>query len=247
MAKMHELLAVLSDASTAAGAILSETQATFSKRADHFKGQTRAVTFFDEDRASENSVETKEIVTSVGDKLDYTFARVARYWDALFQMEKTNGEAKADLVVGAVTIAEDVPATFLLGMETRLKELRNVLLQIPTLAPELSWTPDAGDPGVYVSPPQVNFKTEKTLRHKVLYEATDKHPAQIEKWSEDRPVARIETTHRSAMLSPGEKAKLLERTDNLIAAVKKARQRANTVEVINEQIADAMFGYILNG
>ena len=247
MPKMHELLAVIGDTSTAASAILKETETTFSKKPEHFKGQTRAITFFDEARAAENVSETKEVVTTVMDKLDYTFKSVGRYWDALLQLETTNGVARADLMVDGNVLATDVPATFLLGMETRLKELRAVLLTIPTLAPELAWSKDETADFTYVSPPQVNFRGEKTMKYKVLYEATDKHPAQIEKWNEDVPVARIETTHRSTMLTPSQKSQMLMRCDSLIAGVKAARQRANTAEVERREIAATMFTYIANG
>jgi len=47
MAKMHELLAVIGDRSNAATAIIKESRDTFAKRADHFKGQTRTIRFFD--------------------------------------------------------------------------------------------------------------------------------------------------------------------------------------------------------
>lgn len=245
MAKMHELLAVLNDRSSAATAIINETKDTFGKRADHFKGQTRVVTFFDEARASENVSDTKEIVTTVDDKLDHALKIVGHHWDALFQMEATNQVANADLIVDGVKIAEGVPATFLLGMEARLKELRGVLLMMPTLAPELTWSENASlGKGVFVSNIQTNFKTEKNLGYKVLYEATKEHPAQIREWTEDKPVAKIETTQRSAMLSPARKSAMIERTDELIAAVKKARQRANTVDVIGKKIAKDMFDYI---
>jgi len=247
-AKLHELLAVMNDAAQAANSILSETSTTFSKRPDHFKGQTKTVSFFDEARAGENLSETKEHVTTVYDKLDHTARVVGRYWDALLQLEETNQHARADLVIGGDTLAKDVPATFLLGMETRLKELRAVLMQAPTLAPELSWTVDetAGQ-GVYVSPAQVNFKGEKQRMHKVVYDATKEHPAQIETWTEDKPVARIEAVHRSTMLTPAAKSAMLERCDALIRAVKKARQRANTVEASSRKIAKGMFDYITAG
>lgn len=245
MAKLHELLAIMADRAGAAGAILEETKQTFLKRPDHFKGQTRTVNFFDEERSEENTVDTKEFVTTVRDKLDHTASVVGPYWNALLQLETTNQKAVADLVVEGETLAKDVPATFLLGMETRLKELRAVMLSIPTLAPELSWKADDDlGTGIYVSTPQVNFKGEKRLGHKVLYEATKEHPAQIEKWTEDKPVARIETVHVSTMLSPADKAAMLARLDKLIAAVKQARQRANGIEVEKVHVAKEMFDYI---
>jgi predicted nucleic acid-binding protein len=247
MAKLHELLAVLGDASTASSAIIKETSNTFSKKPDHFKGQTRKLEFFEESRSGENVSETKEIVTTVDDKLDHTCKVVGRYWDALLEMEATNATAKADIVLpDGTVVAKDVPATFLLGMETRLKEFREMLNQMPTLDPALNWKQDdlAGD-HIYVSDPQVNFRTEKQLKHKVLYEATKEHPAQIEKYMEDRPVGRIETVHRSGMITPRRKADILENIGALLTAVKKARQRANTAEVESRKIAKDMFAHIL--
>jgi len=56
---------VIGDASTAATAILKETETTFAKRPDHFKGIAKTVSFFDEGRAAENTSEIKEVVTPV--------------------------------------------------------------------------------------------------------------------------------------------------------------------------------------
>ena len=54
---------------------------------------------------------------------------------------------------------------------------------------------------------QMQQKTEKALQHKVLYEATVEHPAQIEKYTLDKGVAKITTTRLSGMVSPATKAR----------------------------------------
>ena len=242
--KLHELLAVMADTTNTAKAIQTETAATFSKKPEHFKGQTRVVKFFDEARAGENTTDTKEIVTDVQKKLNHAFQSIGRHYDALLQLEEANGRAKADLVIDGVTVMTDVPATFLLGMESRLKDLRGMLATIPTLEPSVKWEQIAGS-DAYVSDPQVAFKTEKTLKSKVLYEATKEHPAQIQQWNEDTPVARIETTHLSGMVTPLQKSAMLNRVDTLLSAVKKARQRANAVEVKNLHVAKTLFDFIV--
>lgn len=245
MNQLHELLAVLGDRSNTAKAVLDETETTFTKRADHFRGQTRSAKFIDENRAAENVSETKAMVTTVHDKIDYTLGKVGKYWDTLLQQEDANTRARADLVVDGTVLMKDVPATFLLGMEQRLKNLRNVLLAAPTLDPALVWRKDesAGE-HVYRTDTVTGHRTEKKLQHKVLYDATEQHPAQIERWHEDVVVATIETVHTSGMLSPAEKSAMLGRADKLIAAVKKARQRANCVEVSDIKISSLMFDYI---
>jgi hypothetical protein len=131
-------------------------------------------------------------------------------------------------------------------MENRLKAVRDMILAAPTIEPGVRWEADLTAGGhVFVADLAPNFKTEKTVKHKVLYDATDKHPAQIEKWNEDVPVARIETRNFSGMLTPLRKSEILGRVDRLLAAVKQARQRANAVEVENLHVAHAMFAYVL--
>ncbi len=246
MPKLHELLAVMADTTNAAAAIGKETLTVFAKKPDHFRGHTKTVRFFDESRAGENTDETKEMVTTVADKLDHLFGVTGRHYDALFQLEEANGRAKADLVVDGVTIMKEVPATFLLGMETRLKQLREVLIAIPTLEMSTKWEadPNLGE-GMYRAQPTVTMKGEKTLKSRILVEPTKEHPAQVQQWNEDVPVARIELTHTSSMITPHEKSAMLGRMDKLISAVKKARQRANCVEVGKTKIAKELFEYIL--
>lgn len=246
MPKLHELLAVMADTTNAAQAVVNETSAVFSKKPDHFRGHTKTVRYFDDSREGENTDESKEMVTTVFDKLEHTFQSLGRHYDALLQLEMANGNARADLVVDGTTIMKDVPATFLLGMESRLKAFRSVILAIPTLEMSVKWEedPNLGD-NVYRSAPTVTMKGEKTLKSRILVEPTKEHPAQVQQWNEDVPVARIELTHTSSMITPHMKSAMLSRTDKLIAAVKKARQRANCVEVEKAEIAKDLFAYVL--
>jgi hypothetical protein len=244
--KLHELLAVFADTTNAAQAIQNETVNTFAKKADHFRGQTRTVKFFEDGREGENTVDTKEVVTTVHEKLEHASKILGRHYDALLQLEDGNSRAKADVVIDGTVLVADAPATFLLGMENRLKNLRDVFAAIPTLEPSVKWEANAASGGrIFDAPPATTFKTEKTLKSRVLYEATKEHPAQIQQWNEDVPVARIETSHVSGMITPLDKSLMLGRVDKLLSAVKKARQRANAVEVNNRHVAKDFFDYII--
>jgi hypothetical protein len=246
MAQLHELLAVEGDLSNVSNKTTKKTTTTFTKKPEHFRGIVRSVTMLDVAREGENVTEEKAMVTTVSDKLEYVAKGVADYFDAMLQKEASNQLATADLVVNGVTIAVALPATFLLGMETRLKNLRAVYEAIPTLDPGIKW--EAADyiaPGVFISDPKVSFKTEKTIKSKILVEPTDKHPAQVREWTEDVAVGRIETTQQSGMLTVARKSELLERIDNLIRGVKKARQRANRQEVVDVHIGEKLMSYIL--
>lgn len=245
--QLHELLAVEADLTNTVRSLMQEAENTFTKKSSHFDGQTRAIKYLSDARQGENATEHKEVVTTVNDKLDYVFRHMSRLYDALYQKEEANQRAKADLVVDGAVLIEGAPATFLLGMEGRLKQLRDMFIAIPTLYPAKKWVPsDADGDGIWKTDEAVTMRSEKDRKHKVLYEATKEHPAQITEWNEDVAVARIETVYRSGAWTPKRKADVLDRLDKLLRAVKKARQRANTVEVQSEHVADKLFEYLVN-
>jgi hypothetical protein len=247
MGKMHELLAVEGDLQGTVKKLSAETMRTFSK-SEGFLGQHRTLQMFDASQQEKVVAdEYREMTTTVPAKLDYLSKAIVKYFDAVLQKEATNQVAVADLVVDGTIMATGVPATFLLGMESRLKEFRNVLEVIPTLAPGIAWVKDeTAGKGVYrIQNADEKLKTAKTFMHKVLYEATDRHPAQIEKWEEQVAVGKYVTTVQSGMCSPAEKSELLGRTDILIQAVKKARMKANMTEVVERKVGDKMFNFIL--
>lgn len=247
MAKLHELLAVEADLFKTQTAMLADAQNTFAKKPDHFQGQVRSVNYLKEDRQNENTVDEKKLVTTVDERLDYALNHVGRYWDAVLQKEATNQEAVADLQFRGKTIATAVPATFLLGMEDRLKKLREVVAAIPTLNPSLDWTEDTSEgKGVFAAKAPTQMKTEKKLEFITVAQATDKHPAQVKEWTADVNVARIETEHTSGMWTPARKAQVLTNLDELSQEVKRARQRANLVEVKKVNAAAAMIEAILS-
>lgn len=246
--KLHEVLAVEGDKEGIAKKIISETDNVFKSKHNLFLGSTKTLKM---DKAGMESTEEAakeitEIVTTVNERLDYTQEAVAAWLDVVLTKEATNQEARADLVVGSVVIAENVPATFLLGLETKLKSIRNMYNNVPTLAPGVVWEKDevAGH-GIYrTANPEVRAKTAKVPQFKVLYEATKEHPAQIERWNEEVTVGRFTQTVQSAMMPAARKAEILGRLDKLIQATKQARMRANNVEIVDSSIGGAIFDYI---
>lgn len=246
MSQLHELLAVEGDLEGTYKKILEETKTNFTKHPDRYFGQHIRIEMFDENAPKEAEVH-KELDDTVPSKLGYTQGHIIRYLDAVLQKERTNQEAKADLVVNGTTIAKDVPATFLLGLETKLKTIRqNIYETIPTLQPGIKWEPDEtqGHNVYRRSTPEEKFRTKKVMKNHVVAEATKEHPSQVQVYTEDEKVARIITDTWCGMVSPADKSDLLGRVDNLIRAVKKARQKANTTEVVNMTIGKELFAYI---
>src|SRR5690242_19013370 len=120
MAKLHEVLAVESGLQTTAKQVNDETIKTFGKKDEHFVETTKSIRHFADDDQKLDNDETKAMVTTVFDKLLYNAGPNIRAFDAYLQKEATNQKAHADIVIDEKTIAKEVPATVLLGMETKL-------------------------------------------------------------------------------------------------------------------------------
>lgn len=260
MSKLHEVLAVEKDLQGQANKMLGETEKLF-KAGTAFLG---SITFFDPvvvDGAgsSERVLESKEeIVTTVPERLKWTAQHVSRWLDAVLQKEATNQNAKADIVIeddgegeGQIVIARDVPATMLLGLETKLTAFRAAVAAMPTLDAKRAWVPDTnGRAGTFKTENDEKVTvTKKVIEPLVLTQAVIKDgvgiPAQVKEISKDVPVGTRTKTLYSGALTADQASGILGRIDRLIRAVKKARQRANETEVVKAKIGDALFGYIL--
>ena len=243
MGKLHELLAVEPDLKGAAEKILAETANTFSKKSGHFHAQLRRYQPFDEGGESLPD-ENQEMVTTVQKKLEWTQKVVSKYLDAVAAKEISNTTASAVIEIGGKPLIDaPLPATLLLALEGRLKQVREAYNTIPTLDPGKQWNWD-DKTRTYEAATEKSFRTKKVMKNHVKAEATDKHPAQVEVYTEDVQVGSWTTRQWSGALTPSEKSDLLERVDDLIQAVKRARQRANDCEAAKVGIADTLFKYI---
>jgi hypothetical protein len=247
MAKMHELLAAEANLQGLWNGIREETLKVFD-RPDAFTKLVTTKKHFEESNSHLDVTETKDLTTTVKDRLSYALTGAfVKHTDLQLQKDATNADAKADLVVGQTVIAKDIPATTLLHLEKELAQVRQMILKVPTLQAGPVWQKDENT-GLYATAEaKVTFTTKKTVRPIVLVPATEHHPAQVDKVSEDIPIAKIEKHEWSGMLSSVEKAELLGRVDALLVATKKARQRANNVEVKKVRMGRSIADFILNG
>lgn len=245
--KLHEILAVEEDRRGRANKILTEGTKTFASKDAHFT--SKRVTFKPVAEGESSVIEGQvEMVDTVQSKLNYVSESLAEYFDVFFQKEKSNTLAKADIVMpDGTTFLHDVPATALLALEKELGKLMDFYNAIPTLEPGVSWVQayEEGE-GIYRFI-DTRLRTKKVLKPVVLYEATDKHPAQVEKVNEDVVVGNVETEVKSSKLTPSAKSQILVRLDRLKTAVKKARMRANGCDAVNDQIGEKVFAYINQG
>jgi len=249
MGYLHDVIAAESDLRSNYSRILEETEASFSKRADIFSGEVKEVIPIDEnEKRIQKKREEREMTTTVKDRIEYTAQFAEKYLDAVLQKEEANQRAKADLIVDGTVLAKDIPVAFLLGLESKLRKLRQVFGMAPTLPSGIKLVPEHESDRVWqTATPIETVSTRKEPQSKILDKATPQHPAQIEKWFEDVIIAKIETTKRYGMLTSSKKAEILDRMDKLIQSTVIARQQANRIEIDNEQkIGKVIFSYIID-
>jgi hypothetical protein len=251
MTKLHEILAVEKTRNTAVAKLLDDTSNKFRKDqffAGHIKTLKMLVDSPENAAIEEAARDEKALPTTVPETLEYVFDFWAKAEDITFAKNRTNQIANADLLFRGQVLVPNVPVDELLGLETRLQTLRNVMDTVPTLDASKEWkVTDNGRKGEFVTTgEEVTSKTEKTMTAVVLYEATDKHPAQIEKVTADKVVGTFKRRSISGAATSKQKADAIAILDELLVETKQARQRANSVEVINEKIGNTIANLILD-
>lgn len=243
---LHELLAVEADLRNSKERTRDEVITAFTSNPASFLGAIKKLRMFDENRSAEEQEVRVEVADTVKEKINTVTTAFTRYWNLRLQKEAANQTARADVVINGKNIFTDVPVTFLLNMEEELRQVRKVYSVMPTLKPGVTWELDVNKGrGIYKSTHDVETsKTEKTKQHKVIVQATDRFPAQVETWNDDRPIGKYITQNWSGMISESDKALLISRIDTMLAAFKKARQRANCVESTPMEIGKEVFAYI---
>jgi len=192
-------------------------------------------------------------ITTVGEKLAYFEKHLIRLLDIIIQKEDANTKAKEDLVVyqndTKIVLAEKVPVSVLVQLENVFEQLRSKVYDvIPTLDPTKRWQTDkAAGAGRYITDVTTRQRTNKKVKPLILHPGDDKHPAQVEKITEDVPVGNWKFTYYSGTVSPAEKSEMLHRLDLVLEGIKKARARANDGLVENLHIGKRLFQFINEG
>ncbi|MCA9709649.1 MAG: hypothetical protein KDK70_27670 [Myxococcales bacterium] len=250
---LHEILAVEQDVKANAERARNQLVETFRTKQTHFTGMRRTFRPFavDEsvgDDGGERLEAETQLAKTVPEELDLAMREVSKALDLGMQVDEANTRARANVVVDGQVLLSDVPATFLLQLERRLREVRAVFKEVPCFDPVRIWSvdPAADKKHVLRAEPVVTIRKKRARKYNVMVEATKEHPAQVDIVEVDEPVGEIRSYDWTGMVSTGKKEALLEQIDRLIAAVKQARSRANTVEVDNERkVARVITDYLL--
>jgi hypothetical protein len=192
------------------------------------------------DETTNVQVKVEAILRDVADDLTQLF-------DVTAALDWTNQYAKADVVLlggdQPVVLLANVPVSYLMFLEKQLVNLETLVRKLPVLPSTDNWTFDQAT-DVYKSDPVGTVKTAKVRRNHVLAQATDRHPAQVESYTEDVPVGTWLTVKFSGALPASRVNKMLARIIALAQAVKYAREQANMEQVRTTNPGRKVFDYL---
>lgn len=250
MSKLHELLAVESDLRSQAESCRTDLKNTFEKKRTHF--MEKVVTFKSMAEGVEPKVESQlGLQTTVGKELDWIGEKLVKAINAAHQIDMANISAVADVVLedGTILLAY-VPAMSLLQLEKRIKEIQDLVSVIPTLDPAQGFELDASrGSNIFRARDIEKSRTEKKFDYVIMVQPTDKFPAQVKELNVDKVTGYTVTQEWSSLITVAQKGDMLDRTEELLRAVKQARARANSmdVDVKENKIAQKITDYVFDG
>lgn len=250
MSKLHELLAVENDLRSQSEVTRKDLQNTFEKKVHHFT--KKVVTFKSNTPGVPDKVEGQlNLQTTISKELDWISEKIMKAVDAGHQIDLANTTAKADVVLEDGTVLlKAVPTTSLLRLEHRLGEIKALILAIPTLDPAKNFELDPTEgAGIYRARDDERTRTEKQFDWKVMVPANDKHPAQVKELMLDKPIGTILSQEWTSLITVSEKGDMLDRVEDVLRAVKKARSRGNEldIDVRTNKIGAALLNFVFKG
>lgn len=217
-----------------------------AQRTALFVGMTR--TYLPKDDEGERLPAERKLAQFTADGIiGQAVAAWTRQADVVATKDATNQVARADVIVDGVALLTGVPVTTLLYLEKMLQNVRELILKLPVLDPEVEWgpTPD-GATGLWKSAVEDTVRTKKVPKAFVKYPATDKHPAQVDAFTEDVIVGTWSRTSFSGALPASRKQGMLRRVEELGEAVKMAREYANQADAVDRKIGAAVFAHLFS-
>lgn len=243
LARLNQIIAIATGKKTSTLSAITQHYHNLQKP-DLFSGLTRKYKHLNEEEKENLPSETKKIQKTVAGELAGVKTQLVDLLDIIATQEFANCEAKADIIVNGNRILEGVPVTYLLFLEKQLENIKNVLIKLPTLSADVNWKKSDTDQTLWLTDVVVTNRTKKVMKAFTKAPATDKHPAQVDTFTEDIIVGNWEKVDISSAVTVDERDALLKKVENLKDAVKMAREEANSSEVKNQSVGEAIVKYI---
>lgn len=252
MTAVAERTTLLNQVIAVRASVKNDTEANLTKvyhllqRSELLAGLTRTYTPRD-DEGFRYPPETTNVQVTTEQILKNISVDLSRLFDVTGALDWTNQDARADVVLlngpEPVILLNDVPVSYLMFLEKQLTNMETLIRKLPILPVTENWTFDPAS-DTYRSEPVGTVKTAKVRRNHVLAEATDRHPAQVESYTEDVPVGTWSTVKFSGAIPAKRANTMLARVTTLMQAVKFARERANLAVVVEPKPGRAVMDYI---
>ena len=242
MAKLNQIVAIVSGEKTKANALLTNAHRGWHK--DRITGLNRTYTPLIEG-GEEFPPEQKQVQLRVRDALKEVQEKMSNFFNVVATQEYSNCSAKANVVVNGKTIIPDVPVSVLLFLEKQLTDLSTFISNIPTLPTDQIWRFDDGK-NCYVTEVVQSVKTQKVPTVLVKFAPTEHQPGQADIINVDKTIGHWSSVHMSGAMPEKERDDMLERVEQLQKAVVMAREEANSMVVtdqklIGQQVFDFVF------
>lgn len=214
-----------------------------NQKPDLFNGMTR--TYEKKDEEGEDLPSEQKLVQQ---RASENLTAWSKIWSELLDVVATkdwgNVVAKADLEVNGEVLLANVPVTYLIWLEKQLDDFRTFVDKLPVLDPGKSWRFDEAA-ALHVTEPVRTARHKKVPRVLLKVEATEHHPAQAEIVHDDMLVGYWCNISTSGAIPENRRRQLLERVDALRAAVKQAREEANSIKVPQVQHGNILVNWLL--
>lgn len=242
--KISQVVAVATTAKAQADKSLTDVYHVLQKP-DLFSGLTRTYTPKQEG-GDEKPPERKNPQYTVKDLYRKVEADLSDMLNWGMTLDVANCTARADVEVDGQVLVPQAPVTFLLFLEKKVTDLMTFVGKMPLRDGADNWVYQ-GESNLYVTPVTKKYVTAKLQRPIVLYDATDKHPAQTQLITEDITVGSWEERRFSGAITRQEQEDMLARLRKLSTAVKVAREAANAAETTRLSVADPILNYVFGG
>lgn len=241
MAKLNQIVAVVAGKKTRTEKEFGDLNKVFQKH-ELFHGLSRNYHPLQEG-GEELPAEFKAPQKNANDLLKQARTTLIDIINAVATQEYGNCTAKADIIVDGTPVLKGVPVTVLLYLEKQMNDLHTFINNVPTLDPSERWTYNTQS-GQFTTDEIRTVRTKKVQKPIVLYDATDKHPAQTQLITEDITAGHWLTRKYATTIAATDRQKFIDRIVKLQDAIKSAREEANSVAVADQSIASPIFRYV---
>lgn len=209
---------------------------------DLFDGFSRSYQPLDEVNGDKLPGEQKRVQQVARLMLKEFAAKTVELLDLVATQDRGNQLAVADIVVDDVPLLTGVPVTTLLFLEKQVNDWITFVSRIHVPDPGEQWDYDASS-DLFKTSPARTLRTKKVPKAFVKYEATDKHPAQVDTFTEDVTVGTWTQIQYTGRLPAKVKNEILIRLNKLKDAVKVAREQANSMDVKMQKLGESLFDF----